>query len=110
VGIGIQLVFSITQHIRDEVLMRNLISNLDCGYIKKKIHFQFSWIDFVVTKFSDEKIIPFFRKNKVLGVKLQDFEDWCKVAELIKNKAHLTPLGLEEIQKIKAGMNKGRIV
>jgi len=36
VGIGIQLVFSITQHIRDEVLMRNLISNLDCGYIKKK--------------------------------------------------------------------------
>lgn len=54
----------------------------------------------------DEKIIPFFRENKVLGVKLQDFEDWCKVAELIKNKAHLTLSGLEEIQKIKAGIKK----
>jgi len=28
----------------------------------------------------------------------------------MKNKAHLTPEGLEEIQKIKAGMNRGRII
>jgi hypothetical protein len=92
--------------------MNSLISNLDCGRIKTNTHSQFSWVDFVVTKFSDidEKIIPFFKENKVLGVKLQDFEDWCKVAELIKNKAHLTPSGLEEIQKIKTGMNRGRIL
>lgn len=112
VGIGVQLAFSITQHTRDEVLMNSLVSNLGCGRIKTSIHSQFTWVNYIVTKFSDidEKIIPFFRQNKVLGVKLQDFEDWCKVAELIKNKAHLTPSGLEEIQKIKAGMNKGRIL
>jgi hypothetical protein len=112
VGIGVQLAFSITQHTRDEVLMNSLVSNLGCGRIKTNIHSQFTWVDYIVTKFSDidEKIIPFFRQNKVLGVKLQDFEDWCKVAELIKNKAHLTPSGLEEIQKIKAGMNRGRIL
>lgn len=52
-GRGVQLVFSITQHIRDEVLMNSLISNLDCGYIKTKSHSQFSWIEFIVTKFSD---------------------------------------------------------
>jgi hypothetical protein len=29
-------------------------------------------------------------------------------ADLIKNKAHLTAEGLDQIRKIKAGMNKGR--
>jgi hypothetical protein len=37
-----------------------------------------------------------------------DYLDWCKVAELMKNKAHLTEEGLSKIRKIKAGMNKGR--
>ena len=31
-----------------------------------------------------------------------------KVAELMKEKKHLTGEGLEEIKKIKAGMNTGR--
>lgn len=33
---------------------------------------------------------------------------FCLVANLMKNKAHLTSEGLEEIIKIKNGMNKGR--
>ena len=112
-GVGVQLVFQITQDNRDQELMNSLISYFDCGYIKIKNKSQFTWLDFIVTKFScaryiDEKIIPFFSKNKILGVKLQDFKDWCKAAELIKNKAHLTTSGLEEIRKIKAGMNKAR--
>jgi len=37
-----------------------------------------------------------------------DFADFCKVAELMKNKAHLTQEGLEEIRQIKAGMNTRR--
>ena len=38
--------------------------------------------DFRVEKFSDiyEKIIPFFRKYPIIGVKAADFQDWCKVA------------------------------
>ena len=52
---------------------------------------------FIVTKFSDinEKIIPFFRNNKILGVKLLYFEDFCKAAELMENKVNLTAEGLE---------------
>ena len=90
--------------------LSSLVSNLDCGRIKRNNHTQFSWVDFIVTKFSDidEKIIPFFRKNKVLGVKLQDFEDWCKVADMMTKKIHLTPEGLDKIRVIKAGMNTGR--
>ena len=44
-------------------------------------------------------------KNPLIGIKALDFADWFKVAELIKNKAHLTPKGLEEIREIKKGMN-----
>jgi hypothetical protein len=53
-------------------------------------------------------IIPFFDKYKIEGCKFKDFQDWCRAAELMKNKAHLTPSGLEEIRKLKYGMNGGR--
>lgn len=55
-----------------------------------------------------EIIIPFFNKYPIHGAKSKDFQDFCKVAELMKNKAHLTPSGLARIREIKEGMNKGR--
>jgi hypothetical protein len=67
-------------------------------------------VDFIVTKFEDltDKVIPFFKKYSVTGVKSKDFLDFCSAAELIKNKAHLTKEGIEEIRKIKSRMNKSR--
>jgi len=56
----------------------------------------------------ENKIIPLFNKHPILGEKYLDYLDWCKVAKLIKNKAHLTSEGLDQIDEIKAGMNKGR--
>ena len=41
-------------------------------------------------------------------MKSKDFKDWAKIAEIINSKAHLTKEGLEQIQFIKAGMNRGR--
>lgn len=65
---------------------------------------------FDVTKFSDliGKVIPFFKKYQIEGVKSKDFKDFCKVAELMKNKTHLTKDGLDQIRKIKEGMKKER--
>lgn len=67
-------------------------------------------VDYKVTKLKDitEKIIPFFKKYEIVGVKALDFADWCNAAELMKNKKHLTPEGFKQIQKIKSGMNRGR--
>ena len=78
----------------------------DCG----KIYKNRDAFDFRVTKFDDitEKIIPFFSKHPIRGVKAKDFADWCKVAELMKENKHLTTAGLKQIKKIKAGMNTGR--
>ena len=106
IGFQVKLVFQITQHKRNEKLMISLIELLQCGKIFKNRE----TFDFKVYKLSDilNKIIPFFKKYPILGVKALDFADFCKAAELMKNKAHLTKDGLEQIRKIKAGMNRGR--
>jgi len=66
---------------------------------------------FTVTKFSDicDKIIPFLEKYPLQGAKLLDYADFKKAVEIMKNKGHLTKEGLEEICKIKVGMNRGRL-
>lgn len=56
----------------------------------------------------ENKIIPFFNRYPILGIKSLDFADFKKVAELIKNKEHLTAEGLNKITKIVAGMNLSR--
>lgn len=55
-----------------------------------------------------EKLLPFFLKYPILGVKSQDLIDWAKAVEIISSKAHITKSGFEQIIQIKAGMNKGR--
>ena len=59
-------------------------------------------------RISPAKIIPFFERCPILGVKALDFEDFKRVVAIIKVKGHLTESGLEEIRLIKAGMNRGR--
>lgn len=106
-GFQVKLVFQLTQHTRDIALMESLINYLD---VYGNTIFYREAVDFRVTKFSDltDKVIPFFQNYPIQGVKHLDYLDWCKVAELMKNKAHLTWEGLSKIRKIKAGMNKGR--
>ena len=63
-----------------------------------------------IVKFSDitDTIIPFFDINPLLGVKLFDYLDWCKVVKIMADGSHLTPEGLDLIRQIKSGMNTGR--
>lgn len=56
----------------------------------------------------ENKVIPFFNEYPILGVKRLDFEDFKKVAELVKNKEHLNVEGLNKIIKIAEGMNLDR--
>ena len=106
IGFQVTMVFQLTQHVRDEILMKSLIEYLDCG---KVYRYKDAFV-YKVYKLSDlfEKILPFYQKNQIQGVKRQDFGDFCRALLLIKNKAHLTKEGLEEIQSIKAGMNHSR--
>lgn len=86
--------------------MKNFIDYFNCGYISKNS----TWIDFIVVKHEDLilKILPNFDKYPIVGVKLQDYIDFKKIAELIRTKDHLTISGLAKIKEIKEGMNRQR--
>ena len=105
-GFQVKLIFQVVQHVKDEALLRNIINYLDCGKLSKNR----DTFQFVVQKFSDieNKILPFFSRHRIKGVKSEDLADWCEVAELIRNKAHLTEEGLDQIRAIKVGMNSMR--
>jgi hypothetical protein len=101
--------------------MNSLIDCLSCGRYSSGRDEGY----FIVSNLSDvcAKIIPLFNKYPLVGAKKQDYLDFVKVAELVKNKARppLSPPplkvggreggpeeGLNQIIKIKSGMNKGR--
>lgn len=54
------------------------------------------------------KVIPFFERYPILGVKAFDFDDFKHVAVLIQNKEHLTAKGLSQIILITTRMNLDR--
>lgn len=98
--------FILTQHNRDEDLMRTIAAYLDCGKINKDSKATY----LVVQRLPDiiKTVIPLFDKYQIEGSKVKDYVDFKKVADLMVKKAHLTKEGLNEIREIKDGMNKKR--
>jgi hypothetical protein len=109
-GMSVQLVFQIAQHKRDELLIQSLVSYFGCGRYEPSNNKDFG--QFVIRKLEDltEKVIPFFDKYKIVGIKAMDYKDFCNIAKIMKDKSHLTPEGLKKIKSLKSGMNKGRIL
>lgn len=101
--------FSITQHSRvlRTLLLEKFITFFNCGRIKKdsrnSVHY------FVVTNIKDitNKIIPFFNKYNIKGVKSLNFADWGEGAEIIKTKTHLSKVGVEHIRTIQSSAPYG---
>ena len=56
-GVAVKLRFILTQHVRDERLMKSLVKFFSCG----NVHFSKKAVNFAVEKFSDlvTKSIPF---------------------------------------------------
>jgi LAGLIDADG endonuclease len=97
-GILLQIIF--TQHLNDELLFYSIKKTLNCGTIYK-----FSTKNIIilkVSKFKDvyNKMIPLFKQYHIKGIKFFNFQDFCKVAEIINNKQHYTLNDLNEIIKI----------
>lgn len=106
---NVSLRFSLTQHIKDEELLKDIAIYLKCGrYYKSPGRNEGQYL---VTIFSDinDKLIPFLNEYPLLGIKQYDYLDFAQIAELIKSKAHLTDEGLEKIKFIQSNMNRKRI-
>ena len=106
-GYKTQLRFRISQHERDRAPLALISKYLKCGTLQTSRN----TVELTIGSLEDiiKIIIPFFTKYPLQGAKRLDFADFCKVAELMKNKAHLTPEGLDQIREIKSGMNSGRV-
>lgn len=106
-GFQVRLKFIINQDSRDLVLMNLLKDYFNCG----EVHVDSKGMSALIfRKFSDINtiIIPFFVKYALHSSKYADYLDFCKVANIMGSKAHLTKEGLEEIDRIRSGMNKNR--
>lgn len=105
-GYKVYLRFRVTQHQRDSQLMALLKSYLGVGRLERNR----SNVTLVIGNLSElnNKIIPFFNKYPILGVKYLDYLDWCKISNLVASDSHKTNEGIEEIRKIKSEMNTGR--
>jgi len=104
----VQLEFNLSQHARDEELMKVIANYFEAGavYLNRNA-FVYRVVNF--TELTD-KILPLFKDNLIEGIKYFDYLDFLKAVNIIKEKKHLTLEGLEEIQKIKNGMNSRRDV
>ena len=107
-GYQIMLIFQITQHIRDKVVLQNIVNYLNCGSYREVTKNNAG--RFQVESFQNiiEKIIPFLDKYPLLGVKVKDYKDFKKAANLMKQGAHLTPEGVKKLKEIKLNMNRSR--
>jgi hypothetical protein len=106
-GMQVVLRFELAQHIRDKQLIKNLVYYFGCGiYISSGEAAYYRCDKFINIK---EKVVPFFQKYKILGVKSLDFHYGCLAAEIMSNRQHLTPEGFERICKIRSRMNKERV-
>ena len=76
-GHQVRIRLRIAQHIRDKVLMESLVKYLDCGVIE--LDSRGNAVTFSVSKFFDleSKILPFFNKYQMEGVKALNFSDFC---------------------------------
>nr|YP_010183864.1 hypothetical protein LI437_mgp05 [Coccidioides posadasii]QVG61987.1 hypothetical protein [Coccidioides posadasii] len=108
IGLATQLVFKLTQHIRDYSLLKGIEDYLKCGRVE--IRKNKEGCDYTVTsiKALKEYIIPFFEKYPLEGSKLLNYEDFKKAFEIVKAKDHLTEEGMKKLQEIKVSMNTGR--
>jgi hypothetical protein len=111
VGHRVRLIFGTCLHIRDRELLigiANYFNILNNNLMKSKYIYDSATRETSLLQIKNNsdiinKIIPFFNQFPILGVKSLDFSDFKKVAELMKNKEHLTESGLSEIIKIVPG-------
>jgi hypothetical protein len=108
-GSTIKLEFKVTQKSHSEGILHELKNYFNCGSVvidNRKTDTK----KYRVSKISDilYKIIPHFEIYPCLTSKFLNFSDWKKIALIMKNKEHLTFVGLEKIKIIKTKMNSNR--
>ena len=113
---GIQVLpeFRIVQHFRDVKLLYSIQKFFNCGIVTKNRGKNSSSLimEYRVRniKHLANIIIPFFKQNSLLTVKMLDFIDFANVIDIMNKKEHFTEAGLEKIKQLKLKMNRNRLI
>ncbi|MBU0579202.1 LAGLIDADG family homing endonuclease [Patescibacteria group bacterium] len=110
-GLDARLHFEIELRADDEEILRSIQDTLGCGHIYHINYDKYGWAPHVELKVSSikdirDKIIPFFRKHKLLTKKRHSFELFSQAAELFYTKEHLTMKGINKLKAIRVKMNR----
>lgn len=107
-GYQVQLQFVITQHIRDSALMFKFVDFFGVGYIAND---GVTNLQYRIRGYNDfaKGLFPLLDEYPLMTQKSLDADAFRKVHSMMGGKLHLTATGLEEIQAIKATMNRARM-
>lgn len=103
----VRLIFEIELREDDEPILHEIQQVLGCGNIYHLRYERYAkWrphVKLKVSNFADisTKIIPFFQRYPLQAKKRLQFEVFCQVAELIKDKRHLSPEGVARIRALR---------
>ncbi len=101
----VSLCFNISQ--KDRVILALFKKHLKCGILRSRNdgvwYFEVNNLTAII-----ENVIPFFERFRFLSAKKKrDFAKFVQIAKLMKDGAHLTKEGVEEILRIRSKMNDG---
>ena len=97
--------FTVFQHERDVQVLYALKAYFGCGVVRKNHADQMAYKVRGIEHLT-ERIIPFFEKHKLKTRKGVEFQKFRKVLLKMKNGAHLSTEGIEEIRDLKDQMNR----
>ena len=112
----IVLRYFITQSCDNRIILDKVHEYFKCGYVYRKAQYHGKKKDayvFEVTKQDDirRKIIPFFKKYPLQGIKNNSFLDFARIAEITHKRQDtrkLTESELSEVLELKKRMNLHR--
>ncbi|KKS96281.1 MAG: hypothetical protein UV75_C0006G0001 [Candidatus Giovannonibacteria bacterium GW2011_GWA1_43_15] len=111
-GFGVQMHFHIKMQEKDRMLLEKVRNTLKCGAVyfqkeQRRNHVQCYRYTVSAQRDIFNTIIPFFQQNSLeSATKRKSFKIFCRIANLLQAKAHLTKRGLKRIWKLKKLMNQ----
>lgn len=109
-GYRIEFRMHVTQHRKDEELMKKLIVYFGCGKVYLRNNITTPRCDFIIQNFTDiyNKVLPHFNQYPLNNFKQLDYQDFREAILIINSKEYLTKTDLNKIRLLKENMNDSR--
>lgn len=91
-------------------IMKQIANFFTVNLNKSKHNLKFYYIVEVTSPTKLKIMINYLNKYSLLSTKNLDFKDWCVIYQLILENKHITLEGKQITKKVKANMNKNRII